>query len=185
MKWRIFFRTNTGGLYSSSSYFSWCKKCLLMRKNPQFIFLNSTKLKRVGSTLMDKTIISCKYHMKYKSLKWKNTFFARAAIIHLSYSGKATVTTRLTPAVLFSLQNNPLVFAETLCLIKLAGREPRLFALLLSSAAPNTLPPSHTWRARWRREQQLRETHKDRLSLCRHIRAACRLSCVQAENYDI
>lgn len=53
----------------------------------------------------------CKYHIKYKLLKCKNTFFARAAVIHLSYSGKATVTTHLTPTVLFSSQNNPLVFA--------------------------------------------------------------------------
>lgn len=57
-----------------------------------------------------------------------------------------------------------LCLQETLCLIKLAGREPRLFALLLSSAALNTLSPSHTWRAHRRRGQQLRETHKDRLS---------------------
>ena len=121
----------------------------------------------------------CKYHIKYKLLKCKSTFFARAAVIHLSYSGKATVTTHLTPAVLFSLQNDPLVLAETLCLIKLAGREPRLFALLLSSAALNALSPSHTWRAHRRRGQQLRETHKDHLNhvsphQCSMQRVACR-----------
>lgn len=92
-----------------------------------------------------------------------NTFWPRYNQVWAASSvtqQKSNSDNTSNPPVLFSLRDNPLVCTVALCLIKPAGREPRLFALLLSWAVLNPCSSSPSSRTHRPQRQQLQDTKK-------------------------